>query len=219
MKFVYSNEETGETREIALLYGDNLYQYKYGSQKKHMDISNAAFAYLKHGKGLSSTSVNWTNLNTLKFYGSHKLTVTFARCDWGNKKIMYASKHGNQINIRRAPFAIGKILMKNVESEDACNATQGDENWKEWKEAYRLKDSDESWSLYSFTEGKNGKFVCLKMWPYKYENEKSCSFIDAINIENGVKSSMDGLRKPEDWKCTDSPGLDTSGAVEDSSTP
>ncbi len=187
--------DTGkEKRNITLLYGDNLYQYSYGSSKKHMDISNAAFAYLKYGNELETKSVEWTNLHNLKIDGDKTLKVTFSRCDWGNKKMMYASKHGEIINIRRAPYAIGKVRMKVTNSKAECNNEDG------YEKASRR--NAESWNISAFKKNYKGKYVCLKMWPYKYEDNEKCSFIDAVNIENGAKSSMDGLNDPSSWTCT-----------------
>lgn len=192
MKFELDTGE--EKRSITMLYGDNLYQYSYGSSKKHMDISNAAFAYLKYGDELENKSVEWTNLHNLKIDGEKTLKVTFSRCDWGNKKMMYASKHGEIINIRRAPYAIGKVRMKVAKTRAECDKEEG------YKEASRR--NAESWNISAFKKDYEGDYVCLQMWPFKYEDNDECVFVDQINIKGGAKASMDGLRDPSSWTCT-----------------
>ena len=185
MKFELHDKQSGETRKISLLYGDNLYQYQYDNHKKHMDIANAAFAYLKHGDNLPNKSVDWTNLHELKFYDKKSLKVTFSRCDWGDKKMMYASKFGEIINIRRAPYAIGKIQTKNVSEESQCDNEEG------YYDARRK--NAESWTIDAFRRNDRGQYTCLKMWPYKYEDKDSCKFVDVIDIANGPNQAWMGV--------------------------
>ena len=109
--------------------------------------------------------------------------------------MMYASKHGHIVNIRRAPYAIGRIQMKTVQNIEDCKEESN------YQEARRR--NAESWNLYSIAQKWKGNYACFQMWPYKYENQRACRFTDIVDIRDGAKPSMNGLNDTSKWECLD----------------
>ena len=202
MKFSYEYEK-GKFRDITLLYGDNLYQYSYGSSSKHMDISNAAFYFLKEGaEKAKQTPSNWMDLGNHTI-GGEGMTVSFARCEWGDKKMSYATKYTHITNIRRSPYAIGSVATADISADSDDEAKEKCESDDlDFEEMKRNSDAG-SWNLYDIGKKGESSHVCIKMKPLKYEDEADCAFIDIVNLNNrNDDKTFDGINNPGTWTCT-----------------